>query len=93
MTDAFSVCPQVNLTIKSLDLSWNGFGNEGVLALGEALKFNSTLLYLDLSSNRVTNEGAGMLCKGLEANDTLKVLKVKEKMECLLDIELEEDPV
>lgn len=66
----------MNVTLKHLDLSWNGFGNEGALALGEALKFNNTLVYLDLNNNRITNEGVGMLCKGLEANDTLRALMV-----------------
>lgn len=66
----------MNVTLKHLDLSWNGFGNEGALALGEALKFNNTLVYLDLNNNRITNEGVGMLCKGLEANDTLRSLMV-----------------
>lgn len=68
--------PQVNTTLKHLDLSWNGFGNEGALALGEALKFNNTLVHLDLNNNRITDEGASLLCKGLEANDTLRVLQV-----------------
>lgn len=67
------------MTLKHLDLSWNGFGNEGALALGEALKFNNTLVYLDLSNNRINNEGVGMLCRGLEANDTLRTLKVSYK--------------
>lgn len=64
------------MTLKHLDLSWNGFGNEGALALGEALKFNNTLVYLDLSNNRISDEGVGMLCRGLETNDTLRTLKV-----------------
>lgn len=62
--------------LKHLDLSWNGFGNEGALAMGEALKFNNTLVHLNLNNNRLTNEGVGMLCKGLEFNDTLRVLLV-----------------
>lgn len=60
-----------------MDLSWNGFSNEGALALGEALKFNNTLVHLNLNNNRITDEGVSMLCKGLEANDTLRVLKVR----------------
>lgn len=64
--------------MKHLDVSWNGFGNEGVLALGEALKYNNTLVHLNLNNNRITNEGVGMLCKGLEFNDTLRVLLVGE---------------
>lgn len=71
---------QVNMTLKYLDLSWNGFGNEGALALGEALKFNNTLLHLNLNNNRITNEGVGMFCKGLEANETLRVLHVSESV-------------
>lgn len=64
------------MTLKHLDLSWNGFGNEGALALGEALKFNNTLVFLNLSNNRISDEGVGMLCRGLETNDTLRTLKV-----------------
>lgn len=67
---------QENLSIKQLDLSWNGFGNEGALAMAETLKFNGTLLELDMSNNRITNEGAAVMSKGLEVNDSLKLLKV-----------------
>lgn len=67
------------MMLKHLDLSWNGFGNEGALALGEALKFNNTLVSLSLNNNRLTNEGVSMLCRGLEFNDTLRVLQVGEK--------------
>lgn len=64
------------MMLKHLDLSWNGFGNEGALALGEALKFNNTLVQLNLNNNRLTDEGVSMLCRGLEFNDTLRVLWV-----------------
>lgn len=64
------------MTLTHLDLSWNGFSNEGALAMGEALKFNNTLVHLNLNNNRITNEGVGMLCRGLEFNDTLQVLLV-----------------
>lgn len=64
------------MMLKHLNLSWNGFGNEGALAMGEALKFNNTLVHLNLNNNRLTNEGVGMLCRGLEFNDTLRVLLV-----------------
>lgn len=67
------------MSVKHLDLSWNGFGNEGALALGEALKFNNTLVHLNLNNNRITNEGIGMLCRGLEHNDTLQILQVAAK--------------
>lgn len=76
--------------LKHLDLSWNGFGNEGALALGEALKFNKTLVHLNLNNNRLTNEGVGMLCRGLELNDTLRVLRVNKRfwdeLTCVISI-------
>lgn len=40
---------QENFTLKILNLAWNGFGNDGALAMGEALKVNSTLRELDLT--------------------------------------------
>lgn len=67
---------QENISLKKLDLSWNGFGDEGALAMAEALKFNSSVEYVDLSNNRVTDEGALVLSKGLEVNDVLTTLKV-----------------
>ena len=39
---------QENVSLKVLDLAWNGFSNDGALAIGEALKENSTLIELDL---------------------------------------------
>ncbi|XP_070297645.1 leucine-rich repeat-containing protein 74A-like, partial [Salvelinus sp. IW2-2015] len=66
----------VNVTLKQLDLSWNGFGSAGAQALGEALRHNNTLVHLDLSNNRVSDEGTALLCNGLAANDSLRVLRV-----------------
>lgn len=40
---------QENISLKVLNLAWNGFGNDGALAIGEALKVNSTLRELDLT--------------------------------------------
>lgn len=74
------------MMLKHLDLSWNGFGNEGALALGEALKFNNTLVHLNLSNNRLTNEGVSMLCRGLEFNDTLRVLQVAGQPTCVIAV-------
>ncbi|PIK52516.1 hypothetical protein BSL78_10614 [Apostichopus japonicus] len=64
------------ISLKKLDLSWNGFGDEGALAMAEALKFNSSVEWIDLSNNRVTDEGALVLSKGIEVNDVLKTLKL-----------------
>ncbi|KAH0620474.1 hypothetical protein JD844_020982 [Phrynosoma platyrhinos] len=65
-----------NGTLKILNLAWNGFGNEGALALGEALKVNMVLTELDISNNHINNEGTVKLCKGLELNGSLRILKM-----------------
>ena len=40
---------QENNYLKILNLSWNGFGDDGSFAMGEALKVNTTLEELDLT--------------------------------------------
>ena len=39
---------QSNVYMKKINLSWNGFGLEGAIALGDALKGNSVLEELDV---------------------------------------------
>ena len=68
--------PQTNMGLTQLDISWNGFGNEGAKAVGEALKHNRSLELLDLSNNRIRANGAIILSSGLQNNNTLKILKV-----------------
>jgi len=55
-----------NITLKALDLSWNGFADEGAMAMGEALKSNNSLTWLDLSYNRITDRGI-FVCVFLES--------------------------
>lgn len=69
------------MTLKTLDLSMNGFGNEGAAALGDVLRLNSFLAHLDVSSNNIGSEGISKISKGLEVNESLKVLKVKPSWE------------
>lgn len=64
------------MTLKKLNLSMNGFGNEGAQALGEVFRLNSCLTHVDVSSNNISNDGASKLSRGLESNETLQVLKV-----------------
>ena len=45
------------MMIKQLDLSWNGFSDDGAKAMGEMLKTNNTLQHLDLSNNRIGLDG------------------------------------
>jgi hypothetical protein len=44
-----SFSPQNNLYLKKINLAWNGFGLEGTIALGDALKNNQSLEELDLT--------------------------------------------
>ena len=39
---------QENITLKKLDLSWNGFGDDGIYVLSESLKVNSSIQQLNL---------------------------------------------
>ncbi|XP_013919861.1 PREDICTED: leucine-rich repeat-containing protein 74A [Thamnophis sirtalis] len=71
---------KVNGTLKILSLSWNGFGNDGAFALGEALKVNITLAELDISNNHISNDGAIKLSKGLEMNGSLRILKMSQNL-------------
>lgn len=48
-----------------MNLSWNGMGQDGTAAIGEALKTNNVLEELDLSNNRISVEAAILLAKGM----------------------------
>ena len=62
--------------MKKLSVAWNGFGNDGVKALGGVLAENTSLQELDISCNRINMDGLGHLLKGLSSNEGLKVLRV-----------------
>ena len=61
--------------MKKLNLGWNGFAEEGAIAMAVALK-SCTLVSLDLTNNRVGPEGFGCLVKALRDTDYLKKLVV-----------------
>ena len=65
-----------NTGLRGLDLSWNGFANDGARAVSQALIANNSLHDLDLSCNRINLEGALCIGEALGKNHTLKVLKV-----------------
>ena len=47
--DKYIMYFQENTYLKILNLSWNGFGDDGCYAISEALKVNTTLEELDLT--------------------------------------------
>lgn len=58
------------------DLSWNGFGEDGGLAIADAMLSNTTLKDLDISNNRLTFPVAAKMAKALITNESLERLKV-----------------
>ncbi|KAL0238607.1 hypothetical protein GEMRC1_013080 [Eukaryota sp. GEM-RC1] len=51
--------------------SFNSIGNEGAIALAEALKVNSTVTRINLEFNSIGNEGAIALAEALKVNSTV----------------------
>ena len=66
---------QDNIGMKVLNVSWNGFGEEGAIAMGTALK-TCTLVELDMTNNRIGAEGFVTMIKSLKNNDDLRKLIV-----------------
>lgn len=54
----------------------NGFGDEGAVALAEALKTNKHLQECYVGSTAITDEGAIALAEALKVNSTLLVLNI-----------------
>lgn len=75
---------QRNKSLLRLNLSWNGFGFEGCVALAEMLKSNNILTELDLTNNRIHPPALIALMRGLVHNKTLKLLNVSK--ESMLDV-------
>ena len=67
---------QENVGLKTLNVSFNGFGTEGTCAMGQALATNRTLQHLDMSKNRITDIDLTLLTKQLKHNEGLLSLRV-----------------
>ena len=67
---------QENGYLKHINVSWNGFDDDGGAAFGDALANNGFLTELDISSCRISTEGFGKLMCGLKSNEELEVLRV-----------------
>ena len=65
------------MTLKTLNVAYNGFALRGATALAEALEMNDVLLDLDLTCNRIFDGGAARLAKALATNETLQCLRVR----------------
>lgn len=67
---------QENTGIKYLNLSMNGFQEEGARALETMLRENHTLLELDISFCRIPLGGSPSIAAGIQNNDTLEKINV-----------------
>ena len=61
--------------MKSLNLAWNGFSDDGSASLAIAIR-NCTLTHLDLSSNRVGTSGFVQLIQAVKDSEYLRQLIV-----------------
>ena len=76
MQEIPTINPQENPVLKLLNVSWNGFDDDGATAMGVAIGANSSLTELDLTCNRIGPKGMLNLLKGFKTNDTLEILRV-----------------
>jgi Ran GTPase-activating protein (RanGAP) involved in mRNA processing and transport len=61
--------------LKTLKLSYNIIGNDGAIALSEALKVNKSLTELTIKNNNI-DEGLTAIAESLEFNNTIKKLSI-----------------
>ena len=62
--------------LTSINISWNGIGYEGALALSEMLKVNRYMLEVDVRHCRINWKGALLISQGIKQNAILEVFKV-----------------
>ena len=67
---------QLNEGLRRLNISWNGLGKEGCIALAKSLPTNDTLVDLDITCNRIDLVGLPFLLHGLVRNTGLEHLNV-----------------
>ncbi|KAG0015039.1 hypothetical protein BGZ82_001546 [Podila clonocystis] len=64
-------------TLTKFDLNQNSIGDQGALALSEALKTNSTSVTSNLKNNSIGGKGAQALSKALKTNTTVTILDLQ----------------
>jgi len=60
--------------LTDLNLMWNQIGDEGAIAIGEALRVNASLTSLDLANNWIGDKGGVAIANALAVNATLTKL-------------------
>ncbi|KAL0240076.1 hypothetical protein GEMRC1_010183 [Eukaryota sp. GEM-RC1] len=62
--------------VSTINLDSNSIGNEGAIAIAEALKVNSSLSTINLYSNSIGNEGAIAIAEALKVNSSLSTINL-----------------
>lgn len=68
---------QPGCVLQQLDLSENGIGASGAIALAGVLRVNRGLSKLNISGNAITDEGAARIAAALMRNSTLRWLSLR----------------
>jgi len=63
-------------TVKSLGLSFNFIGDDGAIAIAEAIKCNTSLCHLSLKNNNIGPIGLKAIADALECNSTLESISI-----------------
>ena len=64
------------MRLKHVDLSWNGFADDGGTALADAITQQESITELNISGNRLNGTAAFALAKALRTNEEIRTLKV-----------------
>merc|ERR1719436_2223167 len=65
-----------NVSLKEIDLSWNGIDSSHSADLANVLITNNTLLELNLNNNRICQNGVANIAKGIASNESLICLRI-----------------
>lgn len=76
-----------NLSLRTLDLSFNNIGDGHIEKFALALQNNTSLTSLNMANNQLRLEGLTSLAKALEINKTLKYLNLDNAIQFFNDAE------
>ena len=62
--------------MREINLSMNGFYEDGCRALGDMLSVNSTIETIDITGNRIDKHSLDLFLKGCAQNRSLMTLRV-----------------
>ncbi|KAJ8279270.1 hypothetical protein COCON_G00063360 [Conger conger] len=76
--DALALCKTIfnNVSVKAIDLRYNGISDEGAKHLADLLQEDVSVRSLNLMCNDIKTDGAKLLGKCLQLNKTLKTLRM-----------------